>query len=83
MLLSFHTLAAGAYPLSLSGAHFSQQLYKVDPTSGSLSRDYYREFYADSFEDGQVGIICLSIYIFWSLSISFFLSRSLPRSLML
>ncbi|CAM9666230.1 unnamed protein product, partial [Ectocarpus fasciculatus] len=53
VLLSFHTLAAGAYPLSLSGAHFSQQLYKVDATSGSLSRDYYREFYADSFEDGQ------------------------------
>ncbi|CAM9636936.1 unnamed protein product, partial [Ectocarpus sp. 12 AP-2014] len=53
VLLSFHTLAAGVYPLSLSGAHFSQQLYKVDPTSGSLSRDYYREFYADSFEDGQ------------------------------
>lgn len=71
MLLSFHTIAAGVYPLSLSGAHFSQQLYKVDPTSGSLSRDYYREFYADSFEDGQVGKVSLSL----SLSCSVFISN--------
>ena len=54
MLLSFHTLSTGLYPLSLSGAHFSQQLFKVDPSDGSLARDYYRAFYADSFEDGQV-----------------------------
>lgn len=54
VLLSFHTVAAGTYPLSLTGAHFSQQLYRVDPSGGSLSRDYYRDFYAASFEGGQV-----------------------------
>ncbi|CAN0514800.1 unnamed protein product, partial [Laminaria digitata] len=54
VLLSFHTVAAGMYPLSLTGAHFSQQLYRVDPSGGSLSRDYYRDFYAASFQGGQV-----------------------------
>lgn len=54
VLLSFHTLASGVYPMSLTGAHFSQQLFKVDPSVGSLSRDYYRQFYAGNFQDGHV-----------------------------
>lgn len=54
VLLSFHTLDFGVYPMSLTGAHFSQQLFKVDPSLGSLSRDYYRQFYAENFEDGHV-----------------------------
>lgn len=60
VLLSFHTLAAGTYPLSLSGAHFLQQLFKVDAAGGSLGRDYYRDFYADSFEGGQVRFVVRS-----------------------
>ena len=52
--MSFHTLAKGSYPQSVNGAHFSPQLFKVDPAGGTLSRDYYREFYAEAFVGGQV-----------------------------
>lgn len=55
--------------MSLTGAHFSQQLFKVDPSLGSLSRDYYRQFYAENFEDGHVRIekIYLEVYILWTM----------------
>lgn len=62
MLLSFHTLANGEYPQSINGAHFSQQLFKVEPSEGTLGRDYYREFYADEFIDGEV---CMHACSYW------------------
>lgn len=65
VLLSFHTVAKGKYPQSLSGAHFSQQLFRADPADGSLARDYYRDFYADNFADGQVRAIQSSSISCW------------------